>query len=69
VLANFTYQPIPKLQVRLGLPRPCKSVLSLEKGSLAFKIEKPDAAGGRPEYPVVAVFETSLGLNDIILFE
>ncbi len=69
VLANFTYQSIPRLQVRLGLPRPCKSVRSLEKGSLPFKMEKPAAADGRPDYPVAAVFETSLGLNDIILFE
>jgi hypothetical protein len=69
VLANFTYQHIPKLQVRLGLPRPCKRVQSLEHGSLPFKIEQTGASGNRKEYPVIAVFETSLDLNDVILLE
>jgi hypothetical protein len=69
VLANFTYQPIPKLQVRLGLLRPCQSARSLEQGRLPFKMEATDAAGSRPAYPVEIIFETSLGLNDVILFE
>jgi hypothetical protein len=69
VLANFTYQHIPKLKVRLGLPRPCKRVQSLEHGSLPFKIEQTGASGSQKEYPVIAVFETSLDLNDVILFE
>jgi hypothetical protein len=44
-------------------------VQSLEHGSLPFKIEQTGASGSQKEYPVIAVFETSLDLNDVILFE
>ncbi len=69
VLANFTHQHIPSLKVRLRLPRPCKRVQSLEHGRLAFKTEQTGTSGNKKEYPVTAVFETRLGLNDVILFE
>lgn len=69
VLANFTYQNIANLKIRLGLPRACKSVRSLQHGSLGFRIEKQKATKNGSDYPFVVALETRLGLNDIILFE
>ena len=60
VLANFTYEPIEELTVRIDLPRPCKSVRSVAHGSLAFS-----SAG----QPLTTECSLPLGLNDIVLFE
>jgi hypothetical protein len=58
VLANFTYQPIEALQVRLMTPKPVRSVHSCEKGELKFTTE-----GG------MVSFTLPLGLNDIVRVE
>jgi hypothetical protein len=61
VLANFTYEPIAKLRVRLAVPRPVQSVRSVERGPLNFTVEKAPRS--------TAVFTMPLGLNDIVLIE
>jgi hypothetical protein len=65
VLANFTYQPIVALQVRLTVPANVKSVRSVERGPLKFATETTygGAAAG------AVVFTVPLGINDIILVE
>jgi len=64
VLANFTYEPIPALKIRLPVPRPIKQVRSLERGPLPFSVEEVAGTGDR-----VVACELSLGLTDIVLFE
>ncbi|MCH5377202.1 MAG: hypothetical protein JJ992_24835, partial [Planctomycetes bacterium] len=65
VLANFTYQPIEKLEVRLSLRRAVKTVRSVEQGALRFETEAPDHDGGAWHVR----FVLPLGLNDIVLVE
>jgi hypothetical protein len=66
VLANFTYEPIEQLTVRLPLPRPVKAVRSVEHGPLKFTIEKrPD----HPGYPFLATFKLPLRLSDVVLLQ
>ncbi len=64
VLANFTYEPIPALKIRLQVPRPIKQVRSLERGPLPFSVEEMPGTAAR-----VVACELSLGLTDIVLFE
>ncbi len=66
VLANFTYEPIHKLEVALRTPKRIKSVRSVSKGRIAFSQEKAGAAGGNAHQ---VKCEVELGLNDILLFE
>jgi hypothetical protein len=68
-LANFTYQPIDALTVRLPLSRPAAKVRSAEQGALPFTSER--AAEGRhpPGYPWVVRFTLRLGLNDVVVVE
>jgi hypothetical protein len=63
VLANFTYQPIDALQVRLPLPRKPQRLQSVEHGPIEFTVEPPS---GRNEACVVK-FSVPLGLTDIVL--
>lgn len=69
ILANFTYEPIENLKVRLPVARAVKSVRSLENGPLRFSLE--DAAGDdrKSGFRTLVRFTTQLGLNDIILVE
>ena len=66
VLANFTYEPIPALKIRLSVPRNVRQVRSLERGPLKFSVE--EMPGGTTATRVVAC-ELALGITDIILFE
>jgi hypothetical protein len=66
VLANFTYEPIESLQVRLTLPRPARRIRSLEQGQLQFTTE---AAVGDPQRRTEVSFQLPLGLTDIVLAE
>lgn len=66
ILANFTYQHLPRVQIEMPLPKRCSSVRSLSTGALAFDIRDDS---GHPHYPYTAVIEVPLGLNDMILFE
>ncbi len=68
VLANFTYEPIKDLKIRLPLPRPPKTVRSAERGNLQFATE-PAAEGHSPEYPHYVTFTLDLGLNDVVVIE
>jgi hypothetical protein len=58
VLANFQYEPIKALKVKIRVPGQCKTVRSMEKGPLKFKKRE-----GFIE------FELELGLTDIVLME
>ena len=58
VLANFTYEPIRGLKIALRIPKPVKSVRSVESGPLRFSVSDGKVA-----------VSVNLGLNDIILFE
>jgi hypothetical protein len=69
VLANFTYQSIDKLAVRVPLARRIHTVRSLDGGKLSFQSEKASPALQSQGYVHVAAFITRLGLNDIILLE
>jgi hypothetical protein len=65
-LANFTYEPIQKLEVTLQTPKRIKSVRSVSKGKLDFSQEKAGSAAGNAHQ---VKCEIELGLNDILLFE
>ena len=60
VLANFAYEPIAELRVRLRVPRPVRGVRSVEHGKLAFTA---DPAAG------TVSFALPLKLSDIVLIE
>jgi hypothetical protein len=68
VLANFTYQPIEALKVRLFVPRPVKSVRSVERQELKFTAE-PAPRDHPPGYPHMVTFALPLGLNDIVILK
>jgi hypothetical protein len=64
VLANFAYEPISALKIRLHVPRPVKQVRSLERGALRFSAEETPGSEAR-----VVACELPLGMTDIVLFE
>jgi hypothetical protein len=66
VLANFTYEPIERLTVRLPVPRRPTSIRSTEQGDLSWTIE-PAAEGDPKGYPWVVKFIFKLGLNDVVV--
>ncbi|MFN4259788.1 MAG: hypothetical protein ACK4RK_10855 [Gemmataceae bacterium] len=65
VLANFTYQPIAELTIRLPLPKAIQSARSLSKGPVKFELEKVNDA----RYPYRVTCTVPLGLNDIVVLE
>ena len=69
VLANFTYQPIEKLKVRLFVSRPVKTVASFEHGKLNFSSEAPAGDAPPPGYPHAVTFWLDLGLSDVVVLE
>ena len=69
VLANFTYAPLTNLAVRLPVKHPPVSVRSMEKGPLAFTVEKAPPNVRAEGYRHVVACTVDLGLNDILVFE
>lgn len=69
VLANFTYEPIPELQIRLPVKQAPRRVRSLEKGPLAFTTEPAPPPLAAQGYRQVVRCAVQLGLNDLVLFE
>jgi hypothetical protein len=69
VLANFTYEPIPQLEVRLPVNRTPRSVRSLERGSLPFTVNPAGQKLAEQGYRQVVRCTVALGLNDLLLFE
>ena len=69
VLANFTYEPIAELTVRMPVVKKPRKVRSLENGKLKFKLENASPELKKQGYSRVAVFTMKLGLNDIVLVE
>ncbi len=66
VLANFTYEPIDRLTVRLAVPRRPTNVRSVEQGELPFATE-PATDADPKGCPWVVKFTLKLGLNDVVL--
>ena len=66
VLANFTYEPIASLRVRLAVARPVRSVRSVERGKLTFRTERQGPPDGARH---VVSFALPLGLNDVVLLD
>jgi len=69
VLANFTYEPIPHLEVRLPMKRLPRQVRSLEKGVLKFTSERAARRLASEGYEQIVHCSVALGLNDIVLLE
>lgn len=69
VLANFTYENIPALTVRLPMKAPPAFVRSIEKGPLEFSSEEAPRELRREGFQQVVACSVELGLNDIIVFE
>jgi len=69
VLANFTYQPIQELRVRLAVEKVPKSVRSVTQGVLKFTPAKPAAEPAMRAGGQIIEFMLPLGLNDIVLVE
>ncbi|HAK93744.1 MAG TPA: hypothetical protein DCM87_01725, partial [Planctomycetes bacterium] len=69
VLANFTYEPIPRLEIRMPLKAPPARVRSLVRGPLEFTTEQSGDALAARGYGLVARCAVALGLEDIVLFE
>ena len=69
VLANFTYQPIEELQVRIPVRKRIKTVRSLTHGRISFKKGRASDGEAAQGFPRAVTFTTKLGLNDIILLE
>ncbi|HQF67155.1 MAG TPA: hypothetical protein PLR66_15035 [Planctomycetota bacterium] len=69
ILANFTYEPIARLEIRMPLKAPPARVVSLEHGPLPFAAEASGAALAAAGYGLTARCAVALGLDDIVLFE
>jgi hypothetical protein len=69
VLANFTYEPIPALTVRVPSASAVQRVRSVERGEVPFVVEPPSPAWRSQGYPHVVVFTIALGVNDIVLLD
>ena len=69
VLANFTYEPIPELIVRLPVRLKAKTVRSLLSGNLKFEVSLPSEEPASGGFQHVVGFKLPLGLNDIVLVE
>lgn len=59
VLANYTYEPIKRLEVRVKHAEGVRAVESVEQGSIPFKLEKDGTVH----------FSMTLGLNDFVRLE
>lgn len=66
VLANFTYEPIEALKIRLSVPRTVRQVRSVERGPLKFSVE--ETSSGTAAARIVAC-ELSLGITDVVVIE
>lgn len=69
VLANFTYEPISNLVVRLPLRQPPTAVRSMAGGGLAFTVEPAAAELRTGGYRCVARCCLSLGWSDMLVFD
>ena len=69
VLANFTYEPIRQLEIRLPMKRTPKRVRSLEKGPLTFSVERAPRNVAAQGNGRIVRCSVDLGLNDVVLFE
>lgn len=66
VLANFTYERIPSLEISLEIPSPPRRVRSVERGTLEFTLSGPDDPGA-PALTLRTVLD--LGTSDMVLVE
>lgn len=66
VLANFTYEPMPDLKVKIHLPGKCTGVRSLERGQLKYSTSR---RGWIPGSAHICEFSMALDLTDIVIFD
>ncbi|MAE62624.1 MAG: hypothetical protein CMJ49_14850 [Planctomycetaceae bacterium] len=69
VLANFTYESIDALKVRLAVRGAVKTVRSVEHGELKFTSRRAAKKRQEEGYARYIEFTTKLGISDIILVE
>jgi len=69
VLANFTYEPIEELEVRLDVAKPPRHVVSAEEGPLKFSSNPAPTSPGTAAYRHRVTFSLRLGLNDVVRVE
>lgn len=69
VLANFTYEPIGQLTIRIPVKRAPAQVRSLEKGPLTFSVGEAPAALRDDGFRHVVTCAVPLGLNDVLVLE
>jgi hypothetical protein len=69
VLANFIYEPIERLKIRLPVKRVPNRVHSMERGALEFSIEPSPANLRSQGYSHLVQCEIALGWNDILVME
>ena len=65
VLANFTYQQIDMLQVRLPVRKPVATVRSAERGPLEFEMTSRTGS----TYSYMVTFAVPLALSDIVVLQ
>ncbi len=69
VLANFTYQPIPSLEIEMPIRNPVSVVTSMEHGNIPFQTvaaAKPWRSDG---FKKAIRFRMPLGLDDLVLLK
>ncbi|MDA0836178.1 MAG: hypothetical protein O3B01_01175 [Planctomycetota bacterium] len=69
MLANFTYEPIPELSVRLPVTKEVTTVRSLMKGECKFTIEAATEQLAADGFSHLIQFKVELGMNDIVVLE
>ncbi|HEY0456605.1 MAG TPA: hypothetical protein VGE41_09540 [Verrucomicrobiae bacterium] len=69
ILANFTYEKIPHLSIRLPVKTAPAHVLSIEAGALPFSIENAPNNVSKLGYKSVLKCQLPLGLNDVLILE
>jgi len=69
ILANFAYDPIASLTVRVPLAKAPKKVTSVEKGALAFSVEPASPKLAAAGFTVIGRCEVPLGWNDVLTYE
>ena len=69
ILANFAYDPISSLTVRIPLTKQPKKVTSSEKGPLVFLVEPASGKQAAAGFTIIVRCEVPLGWNDILIYE
>jgi hypothetical protein len=69
VLANFTYQPIPSLEIEMPIRNPVSVVTSLEHGNIPFQTVAASKAWRSDGFKKAIRFRMPLGVDDLVLLK